>query len=121
MKKYTVSKHYLDKCINEIQFHCYSNGNIFAGNELQVFCANQKNLCAIRLLEAMHEIRTSTPDGSAIPCAIWLEDAGVLHTYAKREKRIAAIKGFILGIISTVISTTLFPCLFNFLMQCLQS
>ena len=117
LKKYTVSKRYLDKCINIIQFHCYSNGNTFTGDELQSFCEKPKNLLAIHLLEAMHEIRTSTPDGSSIPLAIWLEDAGVLHSYAKREKCIAAIKGFILGIISTIISTTLFPYLFNLLVQ----
>lgn len=116
MKKIKITSHYLDYCIEVIEENCYSNhSQCFTGTALLEFCSKPKNIKALRLLEAAHEIRTLTPDGGVCPAAVWLEDNGILHSYAKREKRISAIKGFIAGIISTVISTSLFPYLLSLL------
>ncbi len=116
MKKYKISSRYLDKCISTIENNCYSTSlQVFTGNALSEFCSKPKNVQALRLLEAAHEITTTTPDGAMHPAIVRLDDKGVLHFYTKREKRLSAIKGFIAGVVSTVISTVLFPYLFNLL------
>ena len=116
MKKYKISSRYLDKCISTIENNCYSTSlQVFTGNALSEFCSKPKIVQALRLLEAAHEITTTTPDGAMHPAIVRLDDKGVLHFYTKREKRLSAIKGFIAGVVSTVISTVLFPYLFNLL------
>lgn len=114
MKKYKISSRYLDKCIGIIESNCYSHpSEAFTGDTLEQFCSKPKNIQAIRLLQAAHEIRTFIPNNAKLPSAIWLEDKGILHSYAKIEKRKSAIKGFIAGVMTTVISTTILPYLFN--------
>ena len=116
MKKYKISSRYLDKCIRTIEDNCYNTPlQAFTGNPLAEFYSKPKNVQALRLLEAAHEITTTTPDGAMHPAIVWLDDKGVLHFYTKREKRLSVIKGFIAGVVSTVISTVLFPYLFNLL------
>ena len=116
MKKYKISSHYLDKCISTIEDNCYNTPlQAFTGDALAEFCRKPKNVQALRLLEAAHEIIATTPDGAPHPAIVRLDDKGILHFYTKREKRISAIKGFIAGIVSTIISTVLFPYLFNLL------
>lgn len=118
MKKYIITPRYLDKCISTIEDNCYGGfSRAFTGSALSEFCGKPKNIQALRILEATHEIRTSTPNGSDCPAAVWLEDKGILHSYTKREKRKSAIKGFIAGIVSTVISSVLFPYLFTLLIS----
>lgn len=118
MKKYKISSRYLDKCIRIIEDNCYNTPlQAFTGNALAEFCSKPKNVQALRLLEAAHEITATTPDGAPHPAVVWLDDKGVLHFYTKREKRISAIKGFIAGVVSTIISTTLFPYLFHLLIS----
>lgn len=115
MKRYLITSHYLDKCIRTIEEHCYSSSGFFAGDALDQFCSNPKNLQALRLLEAADEIRTDAADGCSRPYIIWLEKKGALHLYTSRQKRIAATKGFIGGIISTIIASNLFPYLLSIL------
>lgn len=118
MKKYKISPRYLDKCISTIEDNCYNTPlRAFTGDALAEFCSKPKNVQALRLLEAAHEITATTPDGAPHPAIVRLDDKGVLHSYTKREKRISAIKGFIAGVISTIISTALFPYLFNLLVS----
>ncbi|MBD5456328.1 MAG: hypothetical protein HDR23_07630 [Lachnospiraceae bacterium] len=116
MKRYKVSSRYLDKCISTIELNCYNHpSGAFTGDALKQFCSKPKNIQAIRLLEATHEIKTFIPNNSVTPEIIWLNDKGILHSYEKTEKRMSAIKGFIAGVMTTLISTTILPYLFNLL------
>lgn len=106
MKKYHVSSGYTDRLINKIEIGCFSNPNgTFCGSELSKLCLKPKNLYALHLLEASGEIRMSIPNNSEIPCAIWLENKGMLHSYTKYQSSISAIKGFLSGVVAGVLTT----------------
>jgi hypothetical protein len=112
MKKYHVSSGYIDRAIKIIEVNCFSNmDGSFCGAELQKFCKNPKNLYTLNLLEASGEIRMAKTNNSEMPYAVWLENKGMLHAYTKWEKRIASIKGFLAG----VLSTTIIPYIFELL------
>lgn len=112
-----ISSHYLNKCVHIIEENCYSSpSGVFAGDNLDIFCSRPKNLEALRLLSFSGEIKTDSSDGIGRPCVVWLTDKGALHRYTAREKRLSAIKGFIAGILSTVISTQLIPYLVSLLL-----
>lgn len=113
-----VSSHYLNKCVRIIKENSYSNpSDVFSGNSLDHFCSCPKNREALRLLYASGEIKTDSSDGADHPLLVWLTDKGALHRYTAREKRLSAIKGFIAGILSTVISTQLIPYLVSLLLS----
>ena len=110
MKIHKIHPHYLDKCMAIITEHCFSNPQqAFTGEELEKFCSKSKNVYALQHLASMDEVRLIIPNNSTIPVAVFLEKAGVLHSYVRRENRSSALMGFVLG----VISTTVIPYLFN--------
>ena len=110
MKLHKIHPHYLDKCMAIITEHCFSNPQqAFYGEELQQFCYKSKNVYALHHLASRDELRLVIPNNSNIPTAVFLEKKGVLHSYVRRESRSSAIKGFVIG----VISTTVIPYLFN--------
>ena len=112
-----ISSHYLNKCIRIIEKNCYGNPTgVFSGDNLDRFCSSPKNREALHLLFASGEIKTDSSDGTERPFLIWLTDKGALHRYTAREKRLSAIKGFIAGILSTVITTQLIPYLVSLLL-----
>lgn len=112
MKKYNISLHYLDKYMSIIQDNCINHSS-FHGKELSTFCSEPKNLQAIHILEAKGEVRCVTPDNSDEPVAIWLEKEGTLHFFIKHEKRLSAIKGFLIGCLTGIISSVIFSVVFH--------
>ena len=114
MRKYHISSRYLDKCIRIIENNCYSSSSeCFSGESLQNFCNKPKNLYALKLLEALGEVYLYKADGASVPYTIRLENSGVLHTYNIREKRKSAIKGFVAGVLSALLSTYVLPYVFS--------
>jgi len=111
-----VSSRYLNKCVRIIEENCSTNpSGVFSGDALSDFCSHPKNLEALHLLDASGEIQTDASDGGEQPYLVRLTNKGALHRYTAREKRLAAVKGFIAGILSTVISTQLIPYLISLL------
>lgn len=114
MKKYKITERYLDKCMEIITEHCFSNPQqAFFGEELQKFCSDSKNIYALHYLASMDELRLVLTDESTIPTVVYLEKKGILHSYVRREKRYSAIKGFIVGVVATIFTGLILPILAN--------